>query len=147
MMDPFRITIGGGAPAAAAYRCLVSGISDPASIIHRLPERRFRGREYTAKGVEAMSERNEQDRAPWTKEEMAAFGQALVTFRDSLLPEQRDAFTAMLAMAAEQGGASGNDVQGYYWWEVLPALWDQFLKSPIGRPIDINAMVEQMGKG
>jgi hypothetical protein len=64
-----------------------------------------------------MTDQNQQDQGPWTEDEIAAFEGALASCRDSLPPRQRDAFDAILAVAAAQAG--GHEVRGY----VHPVLW------------------------
>lgn len=91
-----------------------------------------------------MTEQNEQVQGPWTAEEGAAFGDAVATFRDGLPSRQRDAFTAILAAAAHQGGA-GDDTQGHLWW--VPVVIDAVRRSGVFDAIDVNAMLEKARNG
>jgi hypothetical protein len=60
-----------------------------------------------------MTEQIGQAQAPWTEEEAAAFAQKLVAFQGALPPRERDAFTAIMATAADRDGSGGDDARGY----------------------------------
>jgi hypothetical protein len=89
-----------------------------------------------------MTKQNEQVRGPWTAEEVATFGEALATFRDGLPSRQRDAFTAILATAAHQGG-DGDDTQGHA--SNIPPMIDfiRWLGERLGEPIDWQGGLER----